>query len=566
MVKYTLRFSYFRMKFLSYGSSTLSRPRRQNIITDSEEMYYIKKSHAKKSFIIMILFQVKYLNSKCTHTFTGKLLVHYPYALFIEWALFSILHFGWLKHPAIFSKFEAFYGIFKEMCKIQPKYYRNPNTFQMASELLFDSHNKDKIEILHNKLLYLLTESSYLITVYKIKNLVVAIAGLGSTILMLTSLYFVRTFPLNFRCDFGTENIGVDMDDVCCNLSPALFLCGLMIANTCVVFSITMLSFNGILWMIGRKLFGDSDMAHLFGSTSEYYGGMPGFKDFQFCILLLQKNIRDGNVMFKTVKACIKGQDRKFKRFNYARRGTVELKRKLIVPTKDLEESKTLVRWIADQLGLEEVSNSLDSNHLFDCISFVQDSMGIVYLDVRKTMRQRIADEIEHNPWHYKGIIDKDPDIPDYETFVKQLRLDSTYGKQYVLMAAANLLKIRLVMIHCHPRKNFKEIFMPYKANDGKRQAEPKSTRFLTFVTPHFYHATVDLPIKADWPTIITKRGMYATDSRFRADMRNAAVRCVNTLNVSNSARNMNLYLNADKEDVATIEMPVMGLKRERKK
>ena len=465
----------------------------------------------------------------------------------------------------MFSKFDAFYSIFKDMCTVKPKYYRNPNTFQMASELSFDSHNKDKIEILHNKLLYLLTERSYLLTAYKVKTLVLTVAGLGSTAAVLCALYFIRSFPLNFRCAFGTEGIGIDLDDIVCNLSPALFLYGLMFGNVFISLCITALSSNGVLWMFSQKLFGQDDMADVFGSTSEYYGGMPGFKDFQFCILLLRKNIRDGNVMFETVKACIKGQDKKFKRFNYARRGNDDQTGTLTLPTKVLEENKTFVRWVAGQLGLAEVENSQDSNHLFDCLSFVRDSMGIIDFDVRKSMRAKIVDEIARNPWHYKNLIDKDASNPDYETFVRQLRLETTFGRQYVLMAAANIFHVRLVMIHCHPRKNFEEVFVPYKGNNRARQNDQITTRFLTFINPHFYQATVDLPVKADWPTIITKRRMYATDSRFRADMRNAAVRCFNSLIVHNSSKNLTSHANIDKEDVTTIEMPVMGLKRGRR-
>ena len=508
---------------------------------------------------------MNYLNSKCSYAFTGKFLVHYPFAVFISWALLSCIHSGWLSHPAVFSKFEAFYSIFKDMCTVQPKYYRNPNTFQMASELSFDSHNKDKIEILHNKLLYLLTEKSYLLTVYKVKTLILTFTGLGSTVTLLCSLYFARSFPLNFKCEFATKGIGIDLDDVVCNLSPALFLYGLLYGNALISLCITALSFNGVLWMVGQKLFGQNDMADVFGSTAEYYGGMPGFKDFQFCILLLRKNIRDGNVMFETVKACIKGQDKKFKRFNYARRSTDFQACKLTLPTKVLEESKTFVGWIADQLGLAEVENSQDSNHLFDCITLVQDSLGIIDFDVRKNMRTKVVDEIARNPWHYKTLIDKDMSIPDYETFVRQLRLESTFGRQYVLMAAANIFQVRLVMIHCHPRKNFEEIFLPYKREYRARQNDQIPTRFLTFINPHFYHATVDLPVKADWPTILTKRRMYATDSRFRANMRNAAVRCFNSLIENNSSKNLASRTNVDKEDVTTIEMPVMGLKRGRK-
>lgn len=196
---------------------------------------------------------------------------------------------------------------------------------------------------------------------------------------------------------------------------------------------------------------------------------------------------------------------------------------------REFHECSIFVRWIANQLGLDEIPNSMDSNHLFVCLEIIRDSLGFINFDVSSPLRQVIADEIQSHPALYKTIIDDDTDIPDFEAFCDRLRKSETFASQYVLMAAATLFRVKIIIIHCESACKLPEIYIP------KRQpiipignsTDTLPIRYLTYVSPHFYHATIDLPINSDWPHILSRRMKFNRDSRFRADLRSSAVRSV---------------------------------------
>ena len=98
-------------------------------------------------------------------------------------------------------------------------------------------------------------------------------------------------------------------------------------------------------------------------------------------------------------------------------------------------------------------------------------------------------------------------------------------GCQYAVFAVANILNVRIVIIHCHISNGFNEVFEPIESLGPGFQLR---TRFLTFVSPHYFHATKF--IKADNASIDEvkeKRTRYASDERYRHFLRQASVRKV---------------------------------------
>ena len=57
----------------------------------------------------------KYFNSRCAQEFNGKLLLYYPYLLFIQWMSLFLIQKAWLKVPVVTSKFDSYYDIFHEI-------------------------------------------------------------------------------------------------------------------------------------------------------------------------------------------------------------------------------------------------------------------------------------------------------------------------------------------------------------------------------------------------------------------------------------------------------------------
>jgi len=505
-------------------------------------------------------WEAKYVSARCSHHFEGKYLVYYPYLLFFEWIIFSVIQNGWLVLPAITSKLENFYKIFNGMFKTQPKFYRKPNTLKMPNELKFEDENKEKIEILHNRLLYLLTSTSFLVRIYQVKTFILIVWSIFITFfILITPFKYLDGFKYDFPCDLPhIPDVAIGYSNILCHFQPSLFIYGAIIGNFVLCTTITIISFNGIIWIIKLTfLSGDHDIAE---TISDYYSGLPGFEDFRFCIMLVQLNIRDGNVMFETIKNCINSQAKKFQRYDYARRCKVDDSSLMEIPIKLEEDSKHFSLWIAEQLGFKEVENSQRCDHLFDYVQEIRDSLGVIDINVSLSMRDRILNEIEENPQVFKTIIENDNPKVSYDDYIIKLRNRNVYGKQYSIMAASELLNIRIVLIQCHPNKKVQEVFLPYR----KDSTNIKTTKFITFISPYYYHGTVDLPLSSDWPSIAAKRRMYACDASFRASMRTAAIRCCDTdFTLYQGNRNTNNeYLRAKEENGATIEMPVMGLKR----
>lgn len=504
-------------------------------------------------------WEARYVSAQCAHIFEGRYLVFYPYLLFVEWILLSIIHHGWFIFPAISSKMEHFHKIFHQMFQTQPKFYRNPNTLKMPNELKYDGENREKIEILHNRFLYLLTSESFLTKVYQAKTYSLFLFSFFSTIMVIiTPFRSLRSFSSNFPCVLPNNTpLAFDFRNISCHFEPSFFIYGAIVGNCFITVTITIISLNGVIWTLRFIwLHRDHDITE---TISDYYGGLPGFEDFRFCIMLIEVNIRDGNVMFETIKNCIISQAKRFREFNYARRDKLDESALIITQTHLLKDSKNCVRWITEQLGYRELGNSQNSNHLFDIIHDLQDSMGYIDFNVRLSMREKLLAEIEQNPQIFKTLIDKDKDEKSYEEFVSNLHSESSYGNQYCLMAAAQLLNIQIVLIQCHINKKVQEVFIPY----GKFKGKVFATKFLTFISPHYYHMTEDLPVSPDWPSIVTKRRMYACDVSFRANMRNVAVRCISTATELQGKRKLNRYSRSQADVGATaMDMPVMGLKR----
>ena len=454
----------------------------------------------------------RYANTRCSQEFDDKLLLYYPYLLFFQWVLAFLVQRTWLKVPAVITKLDAFHDIFTEMCTITPKFRRNAYSLQMLPELKYEGENLDKVKVLHDKLMFLLTDKSYLVLIYSAKVIVLFVFSVFCMILMISWSSQINFLSADFACDLKQSTESIEFKDLYCNFAPAFFLYGILIANTVILVLIVIFSTRAMFWIYSQRRFADD--TDIFGQMKENYMGLPGFKDLQFCMSLIRKNVRDGNIMFEVIKSCLREKEECPQPKNKVE-DTSE--------ARNFEEENAIVQWIAKELGLELVPNKQDSNHLFECLDFMKNSCHTIELDITVSMRERLAEEIEKNPLHFKTMIDNDPEVPDYDTLVEQMRDPGTFGNQYAVAAAANVMNIRIVIIHCQSSTGIKEVFNPYST--GKHH----DTRFLTFTSDRYYHATkqVEDVVGANVEEANSKRLLFATDERFRNKLRQSAVRCI---------------------------------------
>jgi hypothetical protein len=66
---------------------------------------------------------MNYASSRCSRIFEGSYLIYFPYWMFLEWAIFFVVHLLWFKLPATFFLFQQLSEVFSEFSTIKPVEY-----------------------------------------------------------------------------------------------------------------------------------------------------------------------------------------------------------------------------------------------------------------------------------------------------------------------------------------------------------------------------------------------------------------------------------------------------------
>ena len=242
----------------------------------------------------------KYFNSRCGQEFDGKLLLYYPYLLFLQWVSLFLIQRAWLKVPAIKHKFESYYEILTEMYKIQPKVSINEHKHGDNQE--YSSNNlptfyyeitKENIAILRGKMLIMLSDKSYLFWVYVAKVVVLFITSLTYFCLLIYWTLSLNFTEADFHCQLTISFKRIDV--LICHFSPAYLLYGIIVCNISLLFLILMLTFKGFCWMLYERGF-------LSGNICDCHSKLPGHMDLWFCMVLIKSHIKDDSVINNVVK------------------------------------------------------------------------------------------------------------------------------------------------------------------------------------------------------------------------------------------------------------------------
>lgn len=563
----------------------------------------------------------RYINSRCCRESNAWALIFYPYVMFFTWMIISTIHLTWLKIPAILSKMEGFADILNGIFSTTPINYRDPNKpFQITKEFVYDQENSKKIDRLLNRLQYLLTDKPYLRRSYILKHSLVMVFCVISLIFTFGTMATWARYDLSFECRMSDnlpikkaypymgEGVGIERPPTLCHLNSGFFILFTIHFDALVRIIMIGLSAIAMGWIYKDKwkfllpkkkkkrrvsVKVDDDITkngesekkdeeddddndeRVFGEAESYLSGLPSYVDLLFWIQLLKRNSHDGNLMYNSIRSCIRTYCKQFR--NVPRGGRRGIVHETVEQYKKQDENVTLtalkqnealkllqdnvyyVNVLCNLLGFSQISNNMAPDHLFDCLDEIRDSLGNVVFPTGVTMRDEITNEIERFPDVYKTIIDEDPFFPDYETYCSRIRNVSTYGSRYVLLAAATILRVRIVLIHFSPVDVYPEVYNPVRQTvimsqkKGTRETFSKlnnetsslPVKFLTFIEPHFYNNTEDCEIDADWPHIVLRRSKYSVNHRFRNEQKRKVIReigeyadvgvfCKQVLNVKN--------------------------------
>ena len=386
----------------------------------------------------------------------------------------------------------------------------------MLPEIVYEDDSYTKVKVLHDKLMFLLTEKSYLLRIYRAKVLILLFLSTNFVIGMVFWLYHIYIPKADIPCNLiGDENAREFMKLIC-NFSSAFFLHSAMCLNFILLCLIMAFSSYGLYWSVTQSSF--AEHTGIFGQMIDLYTGLPGFNDLQFCMSLVRSNVRDGNITFEIIKSCLKQEARQLEEKN----SISSVKGETVQRSRDFGQEYAIVRLILQHLSLEIIENNQDSNHLYDCLDYIRSSLSHVQLDISTNLRSRLTEEVQRNPLYFKSMIDNDDEQPSYDQFIDEMRLPFVFGNQYAVAAAANVLKVRIVLIHCQNTGVYREVFEPFNDNIIR------GTYFLAFTGQYYYHATQEIPKEGkELEMAVHARIRFAEDEKYRNSIRQTASRSI---------------------------------------
>ena len=460
--------------------------------------------------------EYRYANSRCSQEFETKLVLYYPYLLFSQWLISFLVQRTWLKVPVVMTKLDAFHNIFYEMCLITPTFKRNKHSFCMLPEIIYEDESYNKVKVLHDKLMFLLTEKSYLLRIYRAKVLLFLGFSTAFVIGMVFWLYHIKIPKADIPCNLIGDENAREFNNLICNFSSAFFSYSAMCLNFILLCLVIAFSSYGFYWSITQSSF--AEHTGIFGQMIDLYTGLPGFNDLQFCMSLVRSNVRDGNITFEIIKSCLKQEARQLEE----KSSTSTVKGETVQRSRDFGQEYAIVRLILQHLCLEIIENNQDSNHLFDCLDYIRSNLSQTQLDISTNLRSRLTEEVQRNPLYFKAMIDNDDEQPSYDQFIDQMRLPFVFGNQYAVAAAANVFKVRIVLIHCQNTGVYREVFEPFSDNIIR------GTFFLAFTGQYYYHATREIPREGkELEIAIQARTRFAEDEKYRNSIRQTASRSI---------------------------------------
>ena len=459
--------------------------------------------------------EYRYANSRCSQEFETKLVLYYPYLLFLQWLISFLVQRTWMKVPVVMTKLDAFHNIFYEMCLITPTFKRSKHSFCMLPNIVYEDESYNKVKVLHDKLMFLLTEKSYLLRIYRAKVLILLGFSTNFVTGMVLWLYHIYIPKADIPCNLSGDENAREFNNLICNFSSAFFLYSAMCLNFILLCLVILFSSYGLYWSVMQNSF--AEHTGIFGQMIDLYTGLPGFNDLQFCMSLVRSNVRDGNITFEIIKSCLKQEARQLED-----KGDANTKREAAQRSRDFGQEYAIVRLIMQHLSLEIIENNQDSNHLFDCLYYIRTSLSEVQLDISTNLRERLAEEIQRNPLYFKSMIDNDDEQPSYDQFVDEMRLPFAFGNQYAVAAAANVFKVRIVLIHCQNTSVYREVFEPFNGDTIR------GTYFLAFTGQYYYHATHEIPRDGkELEIAVHARMRFAEDEKYRNSIRQSASRSI---------------------------------------
>ena len=186
-----------------------------------------------------------------------------------------------------------------------PEEQRMSNETQKGGKLykVLKVEVKEQVIGLVERLIQTLNSNPGFFVVYVLKSVILCI-GSGLAIAGNVSALVFYDWALVFDCE--QKSVAELYESTTCTIPAAPFLYGLMIINAIFSFFILILTCRAIVWLIESRNFQSKySQSWKQGKAEHFLSGLPGFRDFTFCLMLMKLNGTDGKDVYETVNSSL---------------------------------------------------------------------------------------------------------------------------------------------------------------------------------------------------------------------------------------------------------------------
>ena len=285
----------------------------------------------------------KYFNSLCAQQFEDKLLLYYPYMLFVLWLLLTMIQRLWLKIPVVRCRFESYHKLYANLIKLTVK-----KTVTTSFDESSDSSNKHLVAIeIKQMITTIMDQNNVLVKAYTTKC---ALLIITTTVTLLSLSYWTSKqvlFQTNFHCELRDELNLTEINTFICNFTAAQFLYVIILVSIGLQAIVKAISLYGLYWSLSKQWM----------KTSIKMFSCSKFKDktdLQFSLALLKCSIFEQHAISQALKL--------YEQINKPHFLSGEIH-------SDKNTDFICVKWIADHLGLSILpSQGDDISTLNDCL------------------------------------------------------------------------------------------------------------------------------------------------------------------------------------------------------
>lgn len=207
----------------------------------------------------------KYLNSRCAQKFDDKAFIHFPYLLFMQWLILSVIQKLWLKLPMVQNRFETFIELFTSLKE-------NEST----------PHNQAWSTLTRNETL---ERNSILFILYTTKVITTTISSLIILCLLIAWTSTLKFFKTDFECHIPKINPPA-VTSLVCNFQPAQYIYVTIMTNIMIQTTITFVGLYASYFCVRRKW-----ERHY--KIDKSLRRMKAFKDLCFCICFFKTSVQE---------------------------------------------------------------------------------------------------------------------------------------------------------------------------------------------------------------------------------------------------------------------------------